>query len=155
MEARYMTDRAQSSIAACAAPETCVPPPPPSLPHDNGDALLFLSMLNFSYYQYYEYSCSTSCFFEKVSEVKLWKLHIRKNGEGECWWSRIASPYPDANNVAPPATNVLYHTLTAHVCVHARARGVPSRGAWPRRSLTERRTPEPSSAPSLRRPLRP
>ena len=31
--------------------------------------------------------------------------HIRKNGEGECWWSRIASPYPDANNVAPPATN--------------------------------------------------
>ena len=31
--------------------------------------------------------------------------HIRKNGEGECWWSRIASPYPDANNVAPPAAN--------------------------------------------------
>ena len=31
--------------------------------------------------------------------------HIRKNGEGECWWSRIASPYPDANKVAPPATN--------------------------------------------------
>jgi hypothetical protein len=31
--------------------------------------------------------------------------HIRKKGEGECWWSRIASPYPDANNVAPPATN--------------------------------------------------
>ena len=28
-----------------------------------------------------------------------------ENGEGECWWSRIASPYPDANNVAPPATN--------------------------------------------------
>jgi hypothetical protein len=24
-----------------------------------------------------------------------------ENGEGECWWSRIASPYPDANNVAP------------------------------------------------------
>ena len=21
-----------------------------------------------------------------------------ENGEGECWWSRIASPYPDANN---------------------------------------------------------
>jgi hypothetical protein len=31
--------------------------------------------------------------------------HIRKKGEWECWWSRIASPYPDANNVAPPATN--------------------------------------------------
>jgi hypothetical protein len=32
--------------------------------------------------------------------------HIWKNGEVlECWWSRIASPYPDANNVAPPATN--------------------------------------------------
>ena len=28
-----------------------------------------------------------------------------ENGEGECWWSRIASPYPDANSVAPPATN--------------------------------------------------
>ena len=28
-----------------------------------------------------------------------------ENGEGECWWSRIASPYPDVNNVAPPATN--------------------------------------------------
>ena len=28
-----------------------------------------------------------------------------ENGEGECWWSRIASPYSDANNVAPPATN--------------------------------------------------
>ena len=31
------------------------------------------------------------------------ELHIRKNGE--CWWSRIASPYPDANHVAPPAVN--------------------------------------------------
>ena len=31
--------------------------------------------------------------------------HIRKNGEWECWWSRIASPYPDANSVAPPAPN--------------------------------------------------
>ena len=49
-------------------------------------------------------------FFEKCRRFS-WKLHnvmekhIRKNGEGECWWSRIASPYPDANNVAPPAAN--------------------------------------------------
>ena len=28
-----------------------------------------------------------------------------ENGKGEGWWYRIASPYPDANNVAPPATN--------------------------------------------------
>ena len=36
------------------------------------------------------------------------ELHMKthsENGEGECWWSRIASPYPDANNVAPPATH--------------------------------------------------
>jgi hypothetical protein len=40
-----------------------------------------------------------------VMETTHSEKQIRKNGEGECWWSRIASPYPDANHVAPPAAN--------------------------------------------------
>ena len=30
-----------------------------------------------------------------------------ENGEGRCWWSRIASPYPDANNVALFFTSII------------------------------------------------
>jgi hypothetical protein len=30
-----------------------------------------------------------------VMETTHGKTHS-ENGEGECWWSRIASPYPDA-----------------------------------------------------------
>ena len=36
-----------------------------------------------------------------------------ENGEGECWWSRIASPYPDVNSVAPPATDDVYFSKKA------------------------------------------
>jgi hypothetical protein len=45
------------------------------------------------------------------------KTHSVKR-RGECWWSRIASPYPDANNVAPPAANdeKEYHMCSLSRC---------------------------------------
>ena len=54
------------------------------------------------------FSSSFHPFFEMCRRFSLETTHGKthsENGEGECWWSRIASPYPDANNVAPPATN--------------------------------------------------